>query len=718
MRRSVRHRASNGAVILRVFMPQFTIRKPGKSSQMKIHNQKLDRPVDKIISTSILALGLNGLFGISALAEPINRDSETTANIANSEPLATDLGEENLFSSIENAETARQPAVTVDRTVGAPDLFSSIENAETARQPAVAVDRTVGESDLFSSIENAETARQPAVAVDRTVGGPDLFSSIENTETARQPAVTVDRTVGAPDLFSSIENPENAGETAAEDSIEQVTSVTQLSDVQPTDWAFGALQSLVERYGCIAGYPDGTYRGNRALTRYEFAAGLNACLDKIQEIIGTGNANKIKQEDLLKVQKLQEEFAAEIATIRGRVDVLEARSTELEANQFSTTVKLSGFTIFGIQGRTPNRGDIAPRDGKRDTKDPGTNVNTINLNQFYLTAQFSPRSNLLIGFYNQNGSNSPQLTQDVNLAYNVGQTSGITLSDLNYRFLVGDKLAVFAGTTGINMITGFRGPNRAESAASGPLSTFAQRNPILNTGLGLGGVGIDWQFAKRASLQAVYSTNIPGFFVKSNGPRGHNTLGLQLTLTPADPVDLTVYYVNDYSPDGNLISLAGDSKLTAVNPSTGKSAALQTNAVGATLNWRISSRVTVGGWAGYTNSRIPGKSGRVATTNYMVFVNFPDLFGEGNLGGIYIGQPPKIVSSNLPTGNNIPDFLDTGLGRDGGQPGTTTHVELFYRWQVNDNISITPGIIWILQPGHTPDSDSIAVGVLRTSFSF
>lgn len=50
-------------------------------------------------------------------------------------------------------------------------------------------------------------------------------------------------------------------------SMEQVTSVSQLSDVQPTDWAFQALQSLVERYGCIAGYPDGTYRGNRALTR-------------------------------------------------------------------------------------------------------------------------------------------------------------------------------------------------------------------------------------------------------------------------------------------------------------------------------------------------------------------------------------------------------------------------------------------------------------------
>lgn len=49
----------------------------------------------------------------------------------------------------------------------------------------------------------------------------------------------------------------------------QVTSVSQLKDVQPNDWSFQALQSLVERYGCIARYPDSSYRGNRALTRYK-----------------------------------------------------------------------------------------------------------------------------------------------------------------------------------------------------------------------------------------------------------------------------------------------------------------------------------------------------------------------------------------------------------------------------------------------------------------
>ncbi|MEM9949368.1 MAG: iron uptake porin, partial [Cyanobacteria bacterium P01_D01_bin.36] len=114
----------------------------------------------------------------------------------------------------------------------------------------------------------------------------------------------------------------------------QVTNVSELSDVQPGDWAFTALQRLVEEYGCLEGYPDRTYRGNRALTRYEFAAGLNACLDVVIQLIGT--------DGLEEVRRLQEEFAAELATIRGRVDTLETDVAELEANQFSTTTKLRG----------------------------------------------------------------------------------------------------------------------------------------------------------------------------------------------------------------------------------------------------------------------------------------------------------------------------------------------------------------------------------------
>jgi hypothetical protein len=127
--------------------------------------------------------------------------------------------------------------------------------------------------------------------------------------------------------------------------ISQVTSVSQLSDVQSTDWAFQGLRSLVEPYGCIAGYPNGTYRGNLAMTRYEFAARLNGCLDRVNELIATATADLVTKQNLATLQKLREEFAAELATLRGRVDALEARAAELEANHFSTTSKLQGQVV-------------------------------------------------------------------------------------------------------------------------------------------------------------------------------------------------------------------------------------------------------------------------------------------------------------------------------------------------------------------------------------
>ncbi|MHC5729183.1 MAG: iron uptake porin, partial [Nostoc sp.] len=135
----------------------------------------------------------------------------------------------------------------------------------------------------------------------------------------------------------------------------QVNSVSQLSDIKPSDWAFQALRSLVERYGCIAGYPDATYGGNRALSRYEFAAGLNACLDRVNELIAADTSDLVKKEDLAVLQKLQTEFAAELTTLRGRVNTLEARTATLEKQQFSTTTRLNAQIITAISDSFGNR---------------------------------------------------------------------------------------------------------------------------------------------------------------------------------------------------------------------------------------------------------------------------------------------------------------------------------------------------------------------------
>ncbi|HLO52608.1 MAG TPA: von Willebrand factor type A domain-containing protein [Kamptonema sp.] len=115
------------------------------------------------------------------------------------------------------------------------------------------------------------------------------------------------------------------------------TNISELSQIEPSSWAFQALKSLGERYSCVVQHSDGTPISNRALTRYEFAAGLNNCLDRVNQLIAASNANSIRREDLTTLRRLQEEFAVELATLRGRVDALESRPSELEADRFSTT---------------------------------------------------------------------------------------------------------------------------------------------------------------------------------------------------------------------------------------------------------------------------------------------------------------------------------------------------------------------------------------------
>jgi hypothetical protein len=62
------------------------------------------------------------------------------------------------------------------------------------------------------------------------------------------------------------------------------TNHSQFSDIKPADWAYRILSNLVDYYGCVAGYPKGSFEGGDSMTRYEAAALLNACLDRVTEI--------------------------------------------------------------------------------------------------------------------------------------------------------------------------------------------------------------------------------------------------------------------------------------------------------------------------------------------------------------------------------------------------------------------------------------------------
>jgi len=230
-------------------------------------------------------------------------------------------------------------------------------------------------------------------------------------------------------------------------SDEQVTGISQFDDVKPTDWAYQALSNLIERYGCVAGYPNGTFKGGQAITRFEAAALLNACLDRVTETT-----------DQLK--KLLNEFQKELAILKRRVDGLDAKVGKLEANQFSTTTKLSGLATFvvGGVGYSGSAYNAAANTVRRRTGSPVTGVNenvTFNYDlQINLDTSFTGkdllRTNLRAGnFGNSAFGGAPHgIGNSAELEIAFEEDSGadnVGIYKLFYQFPIGKQFTATVG---------------------------------------------------------------------------------------------------------------------------------------------------------------------------------------------------------------------------------------------------------------------------------
>ena len=500
----------------------------------------------------------------------------------------------------------------------------------------------------------------------------------------------------------------------SENPMSQVISVSELDDVNPTDWAFDALQSLANRHNCALGYQDGTFRGNKVINRYQFATGIDACLQKINELIARKGANIVDEQDLIILQRLQNEFRAELNQLQERIISLEEKTNELQANQFSPTTRFFGQATTSLQGTNTNEVDLFPRDGVPE-RTAQTNLTFANSMQITLATSFTGRDLLLTGLYagNLGSSASSLFTNMGRLSFESDTDNDVLINDLSYRFPISDNLGVVVGAAGVNPTSTFRGINSLEGEA---ISAFAQRNAIIGIGSGTGGIGFDWQINNRMSLQGVYSAQFPSFPTDKNVGGlfgGRQTLGTQLTVTPANDIDVGLHYLYSRSPDGLLATGVGDAQLTSpFAPNTG----FDTQAVGATLAWRINPNLQIGGWGGWTFSNPEDIQGSVKTNNWAVFAAFPNLGRRGNLGGIVVGQPPKITSSSLPDGFNFPNFSDNGT--PGGRDGTSLHVEMFYRAKLNQNLDITPGFFVVFNPDHNQSNDALIVGALKATFRF
>ena len=584
-------------------------------------------------------------------------------------------------------------------------LYEGLANAPVAQQ-AKEPENTVAPTDLSAEAPVAEQIRAVAAA-DLSETQPAVApTNLSAEKSAPQPEPISQSTpqIALPPAPSNVLQQINqySAEGSNESAAGQVTSVSQLSDVRPTDWAFQALQSLVERYGCIAGYPDGTFRGNRAMTRYEFAAGLNACLDKVTELIKAGTTNLATKEDLASVQRLQEEFAAELATLRGRVDALEARTSELEANQFSTTTKLNGEVVFALTGIA--RGEDAEGNDADTTTAFGSRVR-LNFDTSF-TGQDLLRTRLQVLNLGSFSTNNTK-TAEGELRFNAGPfataSNNVALDALLYQFPLGKSTTVIleANAGAADDFTNTVNPYFDGDGGSGALSNFGTRNPIYYLTAG-SGIALRHQFGEKLELSLGYLAPNAANPTRGNGLFNGSYGGLaQLTFKPSDSMTLGLTYLNSY----NAVTGTGSN-------ASNFPARLSSNSYGAEASWRLNRGFAIGGWAGYTNQRIlsnlgtPGsiQRGDQKIWNWAVTLAFPDLLKEGNVAGFLVGMEPRVTSS---TNSKLPKDKDTSL-----------HIEGFYQFKLNDNISITPGVIWLTAPDHNKENSDLVIGVVRTTFTF
>ncbi|MEG4006801.1 iron uptake porin [Microcoleus sp. Pol11C1] len=667
-----------------------------------------EQPVEIATAAQTDKLQLAGAATEAAKSETAKPETAEPASLASKSTVETIEKERaNLYEGFTNdliapvAEQAKAPEVA------AADL------GET--KPAVAPANLSAEQPVAQQIPTVAPANlsetPPAIApanlsAEKSAAQPDQIS--QSTDSSAQPQAQSN-------VLEQINQYSTEG-SSSEDAAGQVTSVSQLSDVRPTDWAFQALQSLVERYGCIAGYPDGTFRGNRAMTRYEFAAGLNACLDKVSELIQGGSRNLATREDLASVQRLQEEFAAELATLRGRVDVLEARASELEANQFSTTTKLNGEVIFGLAGIAGGE-DAEGREADKATAF-GSRVRINFDTSFSGEDLLRTRLQVLnLGSFSTNNTK----TAEGELRFNAGPfgeaSNTVGLDALLYQFPLGKSTTVIleANAGAADDFTNTVNPYFDGDGSYGALSNFGTRNPIYYL-IGGSGIALRHQFGEKLELSLGYMAGNAADPTRGNGLFNGSYGGLaQLTFKPNDNMALGLTYVNSY----NFVTGTGSNasnfpvRLGSFGLDGDSNLPVSSNSYGAQASWRLNRRLAIGGWAGYTNQRILSnlatptgsvQRGDQKIWNWAVTLAFPDLLKEGNVAGIVVGMEPRVTSS---TNRTLPEDKDTSL-----------HVEGFYQFKLSDNIAITPGLIWLTAPDHNKNNSDLVIGVVRTTFTF
>ena len=459
-------------------------------------------------------------------------------------------------------------------------------------------------------------------------------------------------------------------------SSEQVTSITQFSDVQTTDWAYQALSNLVERYGCVAGYPNGTYKGGQSMTRFEAAALLNACLDRVTEVTD-------------ELKKLLAEFDAELTVLTSRVDGLENKVGQLQATQFSTTTKLKGeanFVLGGVPGLKTNKGgNVGNTAFNYDLR--------LNFDTSF-TGKDLLRTRLRSGNFSSDpfGSSSSLFKLDKAESY----SDQAVIDRLYYQFPVGKSVTLTAGPLVRNTEMSW-----IPSAYKSEILDFFQlagTSGVYNKATGAG-FGAQWkqptQKGQGGFMAGVNYVAQDGEFSETgvfDSDGGLNVLAQVGYRAPQWGVAVGYRYGGVNTRPRTYNGLLGANGTL--------DSGQESNSVALNAYWQP----VQSGWvpsisAGYGYNSVTGRVGKNGATNsdsWFAGLQWSDVFAKGNSAGVAVGQAPSAEVSKV---------------------SDAMMIEIFYKYQVTDNISITPALFYVDNNQRYQNSSKWG-GVIQTKFTF
>ncbi len=495
------------------------------------------------------------------------------------------------------------------------------------------------------------------------------------------------------------------------DPFHQVNNVNQLRDISPHDWSYKALHSLVDRYGCIVGFPSQTYLGNQALTRYEFAAGLNACLQQIERLIASSEA--VFREDIEAINRLIQEFAAELASLGGRVDNLENGTAFLEDRQFSTTTKLNGEAIFtAITSNNPKF------QGNRNSPERNNSNLTQSTFGFRTTLNFDTSFTGKDRFRTRlrGGDIIPPFQDQTNMGgldTQIETRGNFAITTLQYRtasipFIyeeVPEKfyLVVSAFGTGLGEYF-FETFNPYIVGTKDGFTQFAIYNPIFRQPRGVG-ASIGYITSNRLKLAVGYSASGSGNEAADPSPgrglfNGSFSTGVNTEIVLAEDWILGLTYLYSYSAKDRVFLFGQTGSSLSSDPFNGNPT--QAHNFGWQTTALINSQLNLAGWMGWTRALDASSDNEADIFNWALTFVVLDAFQEGNKAGLVVGMPPKLTS--IKDGNS--------------DPNSAWQIEAFYSHRVNDRMFLNPGFYVIVNPENDSRNDTIFVGLLRTTFEF